>query len=1099
MDDVLVPGTEMDMEFIEQNPEAIFDLITMKSMQQRYRNIESPCGSSHDRYFENEAVYQNEVEFETFVQQFPIDDSIAQCFAAATGSVPLKQETKFVSGGKRPQVATKYSKLKKKFGFRGSDDTSLISEDEVKSRDSKRSKKGGGVFSKRHKWRSHNNTNKKTVNFSDQSERSGSENTSDTATVSQQVDFQSVGDDANRTDSCSVSDSQITSFSETFNRRMDQTVPVGNEGNQSKIPVRHSGPLQTNTFHSTSFSSKRPSNKKQDVFSAILSGHSTEIMQKIEDMQPDDVLKLRDYHGNNLLHRSVLGGNADVIKYIMEKFPEINSEMNQENETAIEMAARFGKYHCLKVMLERNQKRNSLGVSLLNRLLCVCAQNGQADCLSLLLTYMTRDPLNTSTLPGDARGNTAAHIAARHGHIHCLQALVASGYDVSSKNSMQQRPLHVAHQSRSYVCFEYLLLLNVCEELLSSLRTNMRLNMRLAEQMSSVKPSLEHIKLCLKRYGDLCSETNQLLKENKNSILQTLNNLQQDLQLFVQHTSMNSAAKRKEARDKLEEFSTEIERLEDIFEFSPLSEMDGTLSKLLSSVDDGILPSDDGIKSDKMEDNSTLLCSLIRDIHKEYMLENWDTRNVYEKYLKVPRTSPGINDESSTVNYENIHKPNNMKENHILKSQKPKQELDKSRLVKAPVKNTFKNVLNTTESVVENQSTDTTLNYIDKKQRPTSHTPKLAAFSEGEKTQLSPGDDSREHDIKLQHITYNAGPEVGEFTLTTDLSDNPVVIDKFSDDNKVDIDENEKSNPTERPFTKLLSLDERIELLIAGERAKENESDPDHVGSSAESKDSNLDGVGSIYTSTFTSVTSDTSGGSDWYSKLGFTSLETTSSDEVTVDTTTDTASYWWDIGDDHPDAETRNLKVSFPFGNDIRRKIHLNLENDGSTYDELREHRLRTHLRSVQQTRFSSDSYRECITTSTGEVMGGFQLEDNPEHIQSFKSPAHNPRVVIDVNGALRERNNSHKTMPRPKRTGQRKLFTLEDAIATKPMSETEFRERYGRHASRTSGLPDMRWENMSITDEEEENSWLDYDRGYGIRSDTGTTSGSHTPQSYV
>ena len=63
-------------------------------------------------------------------------------------------------------------------------------------------------------------------------------------------------------------------------------------------------------------------------------------MQKIEDMQPGDVFKLRDHHGNNLLHRAVLLGNPDVVKFILEKFPEMTSEMNVENETAIEIAAK---------------------------------------------------------------------------------------------------------------------------------------------------------------------------------------------------------------------------------------------------------------------------------------------------------------------------------------------------------------------------------------------------------------------------------------------------------------------------------------------------------------------------------------------------------------------------------------------------------------------------------------------------------------------------------------------------------------------------------------------------------------------------------------
>lgn len=60
-------------------------------------------------------------------------------------------------------------------------------------------------------------------------------------------------------------------------------------------------------------------------------------------------------------------------------------------------------------------------------------------------------------------------------------------------------------------------------------------------------------------------------------------------------------------RDKLEELGAEIERLEDTFEFSPLSEMDGALSKLLTSVDDAIRPCDDVSKSEEIEENSSIL------------------------------------------------------------------------------------------------------------------------------------------------------------------------------------------------------------------------------------------------------------------------------------------------------------------------------------------------------------------------------------------------------------------------------------------------------------------------------------------------------------
>ena len=70
-----------------------------------------------------------------------------------------------LQGAKRPQV-TKYSKLKKKLGW-GTSEECLNITDGSTSSDSKRSKKAGGVQSKRHKWRT---PKEKSVNFSETSE-----------------------------------------------------------------------------------------------------------------------------------------------------------------------------------------------------------------------------------------------------------------------------------------------------------------------------------------------------------------------------------------------------------------------------------------------------------------------------------------------------------------------------------------------------------------------------------------------------------------------------------------------------------------------------------------------------------------------------------------------------------------------------------------------------------------------------------------------------------------------------------------------------------------------------------------------------------------
>ena len=68
-------------------------------------------------------------------------------------------------GAKRPQVS-KYSKLKKKLGW-GTSEENLNMADDSMSRETKRSKKGGGVESKRHKWRT---PKEKSVNFAEISE-----------------------------------------------------------------------------------------------------------------------------------------------------------------------------------------------------------------------------------------------------------------------------------------------------------------------------------------------------------------------------------------------------------------------------------------------------------------------------------------------------------------------------------------------------------------------------------------------------------------------------------------------------------------------------------------------------------------------------------------------------------------------------------------------------------------------------------------------------------------------------------------------------------------------------------------------------------------
>ncbi|XP_052787803.1 protein phosphatase 1 regulatory subunit 12A-like isoform X1 [Mya arenaria] len=1052
MADIMSPADLSTMDAID-DPEAIFDFITVRSMQERYGKTESPrarLGRHDTSAYQNDAIYQNEAEFETFVQQFPIDDSIAECFAAANEDSE-KLDGKYLSGGKRPQLTAKYNKFKKRFGRKPSDDTSLLSDEEIRSRDSKRrSKKAGGVFSKRYKWRNFavTGTKKNSVSpdkrdkfqtdFADEVFLPGVQSSSQTrfapGIVTAEVHHVSS----------STSDSQITSFSEMVARA---------QTSQGNTPV-----------------SVGTSNASEDEFAAILQGNTTDTVSKIEDLQLDQVLKMRDYHGNTLLHRSVLLGNADVVKYVLEKFPEMTSDLNSDNETAVEVAAKSGRVECLRVMIERSNRRQSPGPAITNRLLNICAQYGQADCLNLLLMSMSRDPHATCSLPGDARGNTAAHLAAKHGNVQCLHTLVASGYDVTSENLLRQRPLHVAHVSRSAACFEYLLLVNVCGELLTAMREQADVCDRLHEQVSGCRATLEHVRGWLGRQGALVGETDSALRECTQAVVGSVRGIQGRL-MAIAETLRPDSHVQEDINRRLGELQGEMERLEDICDFSPLTDMEASVRRLTSGLDESLSSLCDVTSGSKdSEDTSKIVCSLLRDIHRESLLENWDTSHVYEKHLAHEEVDSETTEPFNVVSVLNAATRDNPGKHG-----------------RSLVKETNKDAGN--HRVEDDDVPDDVLRENGSNTR---HDNQLAKangkknISDDEHTILKNNKDASqtsEPDGKNRYENANAEKEYNK-------ADNTVSNLESDKEN----DNENHMDPTERPFTRLLSLDERIDLLIAGEREREKDesADADHRTSS-ESRDSFQSRQPPSYTSTFTSITSNASSASDWCNRLPLTSLESTTTDDIiSTDasrdhTNSESTSYWWDI-EDNPYGSHQDLQVRAPLNQDIRRRIHLNLENDSSSYHELRQQRIVNHLKSIQQARFSSDNYRERITTSSGEVMGGF---DTPP-----ETDVPSRRVLVDVNGALQKRN-QNKPVPKSRKRGKPRLFTLEDAIATKPLSESDFRERF----ERSLGL-NLKWEEMSITTDEEDRSltWLDHVDNYGSPlSESDTLDSSHEAQSFV
>ena len=212
--------------------------------------------------------------------------------------------------------------------------------------------------------------------------------------------------------------------------------------------------------------------------------------------------------------------------------------------------------------------------------------------------------------------------------------------------------------------------------------------------------------------------------------------------------------------------------------------------------------------------------------------------------------------------------------------------------------------------------------------------------------------------------------------------------------------ENTKDLPKKESDLRLLSLDERMDILIAGERARERLEDADYsshpnvigykLTDSAGKYDSALSPTGnnSVCTSTtFTSITSDSSDFSpeppvDFSSrkkksgKFSFTSSSTDgathtnnlvpvtmmdSTDSVTsidlLTLTSDSTSYWWDVEeeeDNHVKYSTvhQNSPAHHGLGEQVDSDDLRNIEEGNVSNDELRRRRVLQHIRALQRTR---------------------------------------------------------------------------------------------------------------------------------------------------
>lgn len=88
------------------------------------------------------------------------------------------------------------------------------------------------------------------------------------------------------------------------------------------------------------------------------------------------------------------------------------------------------------------------------------AKNGSNQVLKILLLEINKRQLSFDLK--DSQKNTAAHLAAKYGHLDCLQTLVEFNCDVTLPNQDGHTPCFVAELNSHFQCVNYLTIVETC-------------------------------------------------------------------------------------------------------------------------------------------------------------------------------------------------------------------------------------------------------------------------------------------------------------------------------------------------------------------------------------------------------------------------------------------------------------------------------------------------------------------------------------------------------------------------------------------------------------------------------------------------------------
>eukprot|EP00069_Balaena_mysticetus_P009302 bmy_20136T0 len=181
----------------------------------------------------------------------------------------------------------------------------------------------------------------------------------------------------------------------------------------------------------------------------------------------DNLDKIHDESGNNLLHVAAAQGHAECLQHLTSLMGEdCLNERNVEKLTPAGLAIKNGQLECVRWMVSETEAIAELSCSKdFPSLIHYAGCFGQEKILLWLLQFMQEQGISLDEV--DQEGNSAVHVASQHGYLGCIQ------------NHAGEKPSQSAERHGHTLCSRYLVVVETCMSLASQV---VKLTKQLKEQ-----------------------------------------------------------------------------------------------------------------------------------------------------------------------------------------------------------------------------------------------------------------------------------------------------------------------------------------------------------------------------------------------------------------------------------------------------------------------------------------------------------------------------------------------------------------------------------------------------------------------------------------